>query len=497
MSHKVDLRALAVRRDEAPAPAKACRSWHFGTRIILPCVILLGFFGIVGWSAKDRLLPAQQVTVVPVITTFMEIRSEGTPVFQAAGWIEPRPTSILVTALTEGVVEKLLVVEGQTIKEGDVVARLIQDDAKLALQMAEADRELYQADVERAKAVLAVTRAALPSQLQAARSHLDLAKKSFDSRKELFEQGASPYLSLPQAKSDFDAAMSGVAELEIRQGTFKAEGIRPFAEAEANVKSATARLKQAETGVALAKLRLDRTLVTASVAGQVITLVAKPGQRLMGQSVMGHQEASTVITMFDPAMIQVRADVRLDDVPKVQPGQRVTIDTPVTPDRPLEGEVLQITSQADIQKNTLQVKVSVRTPPSTLRPDMLVQVTFLALPGRDAANGEKQSLRLLIPKQLVESAEGNTYVWIADLAGKVARKKSLKLGRQSGDFVEVVQGLNPAERLIADGRQGLTDGQRIAVTHADSGIESVRPDGGARPKRLPDAPEKKDHSGKH
>jgi len=444
----------------------------------LPGIVLLGFLAVVGWAARERLLPARPVTVIPVVTTFMDVQNESTPLFQAAGWIEPRPTPILVTALTEGVVEELLVVESQTIKSGQVVARLIQDDAKLALQTAEADRELRQAEVEHARAMLSVTRAALPSQLQSARSHLAFAQEFFDSMKEADRMGAVPNLSLPKAKSGLDASASAVADLEIRQGTFKAAGIRPFAEAEANVKSATARLKQAETGVALAKLRLERTFVTAQVGGQVIALVAKPGQRLMGQAPYGMPEASTVVTMFNPSMIQVRADVRLDDVPKVQSGQRVTIDTPVTPDRPLDGEVLQITSQADIQKNTLQVKVSIKTPPATLRPDMLVQATFLAMPTGKAADGEKQSLRLLIPKQLVESADGNAYVWIADLAGRVARKKTVKLGRSSGDFVEVLQGLNPADRLITDGRQGLGDGERIAVTHASTGMETMRHESG-------------------
>jgi HlyD family secretion protein len=497
MSEKVDLRGLAVRRDEVPTAAKSRRSWHVGTRIVLPAIVLLGFVAVVGWAARESLLPARPVTVVPVVTTYSDVQNEGTPIFQSAGWIEPRPTPILVTALTEGVIEKLLVVEGQKLKEGDVIARLIQDEAKLALQTAEADREMRHAEVEHAKAVQAITRAALPSQLQAARSNLALSQEVFNSRKELMNAGAAPYLSLPKAKTDLDAAASAVAELEIRQGTFKAEGIRPFAEMEANVKSATARLKQADIAVATAQLRLDRTIIKAPSHGQVMALMASPGHRLMGLTPHGRYEASTVITMFDPGMIQVRADVRLDDVPKVQPGQRVTIDTPVTPDRPLEGEVLQITSQADIQKNTLQVKVSIKSPPPTLRPDMLVQVTFLALPSRDAADVEKQSLRLLIPKQLVELTEGNTHVWVADLAGKVARKKSIKLGRPSGDFVEVVQGLNPADRLIADGRQGLSDGERIAVTHADAGIESMHHDGGTRPKRLPNPAEKKDQSGKH
>lgn len=495
MSAKVDLRQLAVRRDNAPAATNIRRPWHLGTRIVLPGVVLLGFLGVIAWAVRDTLLPARPVSVVSVVTTHMDVQSEGTALFQAAGWIEPRPTPILVTALTEGVVEKLLVVEGQKLKAGDRVAQLIQEDAKLALQAVEADRDMRQAEVDQAKANLAIARAFLPSQIQAARSHLALAKQTLDARTQASRMGAVPQLSVPHAQSEFDSAASRVAELEIRQGTFKGQNIRPFAEAEANVKGAAARLTQAETSVAIARLRLERTVIKAPVDGQVITLIARPGHRLMGQSAIGHPEASTVITMFDPGMIQVRADVRLEDVPKVQPGQFVKIDTPVASE-PLDGEVLQITSQADIQKNTLQVKVAVKAPPATLRPDMLVQATFLAQAAPKGADNDKQLLRLMIPKQLVESADGSAHVWTADLANKVARKKAVKLGRSNGDFVEVTQGLNAGDRLIVDGRQGLSDGQRIAVTHVDTGVELNRNDA-ARPKRLPNPAGNKDHSGKH
>src|SRR5207244_4269881 len=140
----------------------------------------------------------------------------------------------------------------------------------------------------------------LPAQLQAAPSQRARAQQTFDARKQTFEMGASPLLSVPHAQSELDSAASKVAELEIRQGTFKGQSIRPFAEAEASVKAATARFKQAETAVAAAQLRLDRMVIKAQVDGQVITLIARPGQRLMGQAALGMPEASTVITMFDP-----------------------------------------------------------------------------------------------------------------------------------------------------------------------------------------------------
>jgi multidrug efflux pump subunit AcrA (membrane-fusion protein) len=495
MSPNVDLSQLAVRRHEAPSAVKVSRPRHLGLRIFLPGVVLVGFLAVVIWAARDRLLPARPVTVASVVTTSTEIQNEGTPMFQAAGWIEPRPTPVLVPALTEGVVEKLLVVEGQRIEAGQEVAKLIQEDAQLALQTAQADLELRQAEVESARTALAVTRTMLPFQLKAARSRLDLAQERFDSQKRAFEQGASPLLMVPHAKSELDLAASAVAEVEIRAGTLKEAGLRPFAEAEAVVKAAVARSRQAEIAVATARLRLDRTIVRSPVAGQVIALLARPGQRLMGQAPLGMPEASTVISMFDPSMVQVRADVRLEDVPRVQVGQRVQIGTPVTA-APLDGEVLQMTSQADIQKNTLQVKVAVKAPPPTLRPDMLVEATFLAPPAAKAAESAEQLLRVLIPKQLVESAEGGACVWTADLANKVARKKAVKLGRASGDFVEVTSGLNPADRLIVDGRQGLSDGERIAVRHVDVTVDSPRHDGAAGPKRLPNPDGAKGHSEK-
>jgi multidrug efflux pump subunit AcrA (membrane-fusion protein) len=174
-------------------------------------------------------------------------------------------------------------------------------------------------------------------------------------------------------------------------------------------------------------------------------------------------------------------------VPRVQPGQPVRIETPAAPGGPLAGEVLFATSVADIQKNTLQFKVSVKGPPATLKPDMLVQVTFLAPPSAGVPPSESQPLRTLVPQQLVESGEGGTFVWIADQASGVARRRPVKLGLGTGtELVGVVEGLSPADKLIAGGRDGLRDGQRIRVTGEDARLgvtASGAAAGTARPQR--------------
>src|SRR5262245_57479152 len=107
MNPNVDLQQLARRR-EAPAAGPTPRR-HLWSRYVLPGAVLLGFAGVLAWAARDSLLPARPVTVVPVLSTRAEAPQEaGTPLFQAAGWVEPRPTPMFVTALAEGVVEQLL-----------------------------------------------------------------------------------------------------------------------------------------------------------------------------------------------------------------------------------------------------------------------------------------------------------------------------------------------------------------------------------------------------
>ena len=98
------------------------------------------------------------------------MQQAGTPLFQAAGWVEPRPTRSLVPALADGVVQELLVVEGQNVQAGDPVARLIDTDARLALEQAKADLRLQQSHLKKAEANLAAARqrAERPIHLQAA-----------------------------------------------------------------------------------------------------------------------------------------------------------------------------------------------------------------------------------------------------------------------------------------------------------------------------------------
>jgi multidrug efflux pump subunit AcrA (membrane-fusion protein) len=184
----------------------------------------------------------------------------------------------------------------------------------------------------------------------------------------------------------------------------------------------------------------------------------------MGLKPAGMADAATVITMYDPARLQVRADVRLEDVPRVRKGQPVQIATPAVR-QPLLGHVIATTSFTDIQKNTVQVKVSIDDPPEVLKPDMLVEVTFLSPATASAPkSGRSAPLRLVIPAELPEEENGQSFVWVADPSERVARRKAIQVGGLTPQGSrEITGGLSLGDRVIRNPPAALQPGTPIEI----------------------------------
>lgn len=424
MSNEVDIKRLAIVRGQAATAAKPSRQRHFVSRYLIPGVLVGGFVSLLAWSARDYVSPPRAVWVVPVLASQATVQNEGTPLFQAAGWVEPRPTPIRVAGLSPGVVERLLVVEDQALRAGEPVAELVRADAELACESADAELALRQAELAEAKANLEAAQAVYKAKHAAG--------------------GVVAARAVQEAKSARDAA-------------------------EAKIAAAEARADQARVDLATTQLRLERMTVRAPVNGRVYQLMTTPGSTLSGGMGQGQSpDSSTVVTMYQPEMLQIRADVRFEDIPKVGLGQAVSINNPALAD-PVAGHVLFVGSEANIQKNTLEVKVALDSPAAVLKPEMLVEVTYLA-PKASAESGERsEEMRLYIPQALVERGEEGEFVWVADQSAEVARKKTITLGGVvAGGLVEIRQGLEAGARLIARGGEGLGDGERIRVEGEDA-----------------------------
>ena len=517
LKSEVDLSQLATQRKSAaptPTTTRVRRRWI--SRYAVPLAILGAFGGLFVWAARDSFLPAHVVTITPVIVTRAEVQQEGTPLFQAAGWIEPQPSAVLASALAPGVVEEMLVVEGQLVEKGAPIAKLIDSDARIALRQAEANLRLSEADAQNAEAVLTAARATLenPNELKAALAesesllaettltlgNLPFAIEAASSRRRLAaeslarkEQAGEAVAGrvLREAESELAVAEGALAELQARQPTLQAqlealgrkrdalrqqlelmtEPKRAVAAAAAKVAAAKARQDQAQLAVDAARLNLERMIVRAPITGRILTIDARPGKRLAGMDPLSEQTSSTVATLYDPKRLQVRVDVRLEDVPQVQIGQPVTIETAAMK-TPLAGQVQWLTTRADIQKNTLQVKVVINDPPQVITPEMLGQVTFLAAPQPvSAETAGEDPLRLLVPRSLIADEGSGASVWVANLENGVAERRSVELSRAGTDqLVEITSGLDPTSKLIVGGRESLAPSMRIRIAGEDRSL---------------------------
>ncbi len=513
----VDVQQLAFDRDGGDQPPGRPRGRHLLTRYLLPLTLLVGFLGLLAWAGRDLLFPPPEVTVVPVLATSRPVQQAGTPLFQAAGWMEPRPTPVRVPALAPGVVDQLLVIEDQPVKAGQPIAELVKDDAELAVRRAMARFELCQAERAQAQAALAAAetrwrqpvhldravseaeaawarveteRKKLPFAIRQAEAEWAALRKAYEGK--LAATGVVAGVAVEVAHSRLAAAQARVEQLRAEakaldqehaallrrrdavrtERQLLAEETRAKAEAEAVVRAKTAGLEQARVDVEAAGLQLQRMTVRAPIDGRVYHLVAHPGTQVgSGGTQLADQDSSTIVTLYRPDQLQVRVDVRFEDLPQVQLNQPVTIDNPALAS-PLQGHVLFVSSEADIQKNTLEVKVAIADPPLLLKPEMLVEVTFLSIGTRAAPAGvaaqADTSRRIFVPAGLVQQEADRSYVWRADRSTLTAHRQPVRLGKATGDgLVEVLDGLNISSRIIATGREALSDGCRIRITGED------------------------------
>jgi RND family efflux transporter MFP subunit len=532
MSAEVDIKQLAiVRGEEAP---RKLRRRHVVSRYLIPGILLVGFISIMVWAARDMFVPPRDVWVVPVLASQSAMQSEGTPLFQAAGWIESRPTPIRVAALAPGVVERLLVVEDQQVKAGEPVAEMVKQDAQLAVEAAKANLKLREAEAEEMEAGLAAStirleqpvhleatlgeaeaslaeiatqRKNLPFETRRAEAESEFASDDYE-RKSRIQEGAVSGRDIQKAKSTRDAAHAMVEELRNRADSLAkqeaavqqrrdaiakqlellASEKQAKAEYEAKCEAAAARVEQARVELAEAKLRLDRMTVRAPADGRVYQLIAYPGSTMIGgMGLVPDSDGSTVITMYQPNMMQVRVDARFEDIPKVSLGQPVQIRNPALA-KPIAGKVLFVSSVANIQKNTLQVKVAIDEPASVLKPEMLVDVTFLAPKAAGTADVATEELKLFVPRQVVQQGEEGSFLWVADVSDKVARRLAVTTGAAAaGGLVNVRgEGLTVATRVIARGFENLGDGKRIRVVTEDiAAADPSAPDDHEPMSRLP------------
>jgi RND family efflux transporter MFP subunit len=236
--------------------------------------------------------------------------------FTAAGYLEPAPPyPITVSAVVPGRLDQFRILEGTPVHAGQAVAKL--DSAQLQLQLSELEAQSRVTDSKLSQARTLVERTQQSAANQASTEVLDRAR--------------------------------------------------------AEVASGEADQQQIEAAIARVKWQIQNTEVRAPADGVVLERLKNVGDFV---SPDGGKDAAALLTIYDPTKIQAWVDVTQRDVSRVSVGQRVEVSLEAVPGKAFEGRVTRILPRASLQKNTIQVKVSIADPTSMFRPDMSVKITF-------------------------------------------------------------------------------------------------------------------------
>lgn len=408
----------------------------------------------------------------------------------ASGKVQP-VESVNISPKSPGLLAGLNVEQGDTIKQGQIIARMDNSEIKMRIlqykanldqakaQLADSEagsrpEEIAQgkARVDQAQAQLAIIRDGNRLQeIQQAQAQVDSAKASValtQSRvkryQDLAKDGAISQDSLEQYVSENSKAKANLEEAQRRLSLLKVgnrnqdiqkqaaivnqekEGLRKLengnrpqeiAKLKAAVASAEAQLKQQQ-------VQLEDTIIRAPFSGIVTQRYATVGA-YVSPAISASSDASATSTSIVALAkgLEVLAKVPEVDIPQIKQGQKVEIAIDAYPDEVFHGRVRLIAPEAVVEQNvtSFQVRVAIDKTANKLRSGMNVsEVTFI---GNNIQNA------LLIPQELIVTQKGKTGVWLLGEKNK-PQFKLVTIGANIDNQIQVLEGLKAGDRIFID-----------------------------------------------
>ena len=239
------------------------------------------------------------------------IRRNITEIVTASGKVYPE-IEVKISPDVSGEITELNVEEGDSVRKGQILARIYADIYATQRDQAAAQVAGQQSLVSNAEA-----------QLAAMKSSLDLAKLTFDRQQQLLNDKVI-------SKAEFEQADNA---LRTAQANYHA-ALQSVRSNQAQVRSAAANLQKANKD-------LSRTDLISPMTGVVSLLNVKKGERVVGNSMMAGTE---MMRIADISVYEIRVEVGENDVQKIDLGDTAIVEVDAYNNRKFNGIVTQIAS---------------------------------------------------------------------------------------------------------------------------------------------------------
>lgn len=413
-----------------------------------------------------------------------------TEVVTASGKVFPE-VEVKVSPDISGQIVELNVAEGDTVKRGEVLAKIYAD--------------LYASQRDQAAAIVAQSEAQVSnskSQLNALKATLDQTEAAYKRQKTLLDQKVISQAEFEQAQQ---AYLSAKANYNAASDAIKAN--------QANVQSAMASLTRASKDV-------NRATILAPMDGVVSLMLVKKGERVVGTAQMAGTE---MMRIADLSSIEAQVDVGENDIPKVKIGDTALVEVDAFNNRKFKGIVYKIANPQSLASttassisNSTQVtnyQVHIRLLPSSyqdlivkgqafpFRPNMsasadiqtnthknVLSVPLNAVTTRDKSSGKAPNTNDENNNNNNNNNDNNAtaaasdedieeVVFVVHKDGTV-RKKPVKTDIQDINYIEIKQGISLNDEVVTGPydvvSKQLKDSTKVKVVPKDQLVQSFK-----------------------
>jgi HlyD family secretion protein len=376
--------------------------------------------------ARDRLAISEART--GTFDDFVPVRAQVTPL-----------VTVYLDAVEGGQVDKKLVEDGAQVIEGEMLAVLSNAELQLSTLEKQAEVEQQLNNMRSQELALVNTHNSNLRDLNQSETDLAKARRQYDLYKSLADKGFVAMKTFNDTKDDLEYQTHRLQILK-----------QSISQNEALQRSQLGQLRAAATSLnssmGVARGSLNQLNIRAPVTGQLSGFDIQLGQSL--------QQGQRIGQIDSAGGDKLQADVDEYYLGRVAVGQTAT---------------------ADIDGKTYRLKVS-KVYPQVRNGEFQIDLLFVDQEPKSMQRGQTiqakltvgdSSKALLIPNGAFFNDTGGNWVFVVDKSGNSASKRPVQLGRRNSEFIEVLGGLKPGDRVITSSYSGLTDKDRLTFSSGD------------------------------
>ena len=399
----------------------------------LPYAAVVVLIGFIGWlvfrdNSSTLRVDAQLLNVATVE------QGEFNDYVRLTGSVQPM-TTVQLSPLESGVVERIVAEEGTQVKRGDVILEMSNNSLSMQILQSEADLAEKQNILRNTMISMEQERLALRQEKLQLDLEVSRLKRTFEQNQSLYNDKLLAREDYLRSKEDYELAVRKrdlVLERQRQDSLYRSSQVIQMEES----------LLSMQRNMQLIRQRVDNLKVKAPIDGEVGMLDAVLGQSL--------QQGANIGQVNDLTTYKVQAQIDEHYIDRITTGLVASFERQDTRYemqlRKVYPEVRNGQFKADFR--------FVGDAPENIRSG---QTYYLNLQLGEAAEA------ILIPRGSFYQATGGKWIYVLDATGEKAYRREIRIGRQNPQYYEVVEGLQPGEKVIVSSYDNFGDNEVLIL----------------------------------